>query len=172
MINIKKGFFFNMILFFNLYQNIIGLCSVDYYCSQCSYCENVQDSCNYYNIFCKERVSLLSIEYKYSSFLRKEYINYYESISDNMNFCGETEFTLNDGKEITIFSSHNKIFKNDIYFHCHYIINAKTDSTVYASIKLLQNKDSNELRYLEFVISKIIKYSNKEKEEIDSINHS
>lgn len=174
MLNIQKYFFFILNLFIFLYQNIkSNICSPDYSCDKCTQCEgdmNDYSSCNYYNIFCIKSKSWYSIEYNFYTFLKKEYIKFYTADSDINNFCGQNEYTLKSGEQIDIFSSHNKIFTINKYYHCTYLININDEESS-LSYKLVRNEDSNEIRYLSFHIMEIINYYNKESEEIVSINH-
>ena len=177
MLNIQKYFFFILNLFIFLYQNInSSICSPEYLCDKCTQCEgdmNDYSSCNYYNIFCQKPnnlFNLFGVEYNYFTFLKKEYIKFYTADLDNNIFCGQNEYTLRSAEQINIFSSHNKSFTTNKYYHCTYLININNEESS-LSYKLIRNEDSNEIRYLSFRIMEIINYYNKESEEIVLLNH-
>ena len=168
-----KNIFFIVILSFILYQNTTSyICSINYDCKKCNYCGeeiNNYTTCNYYNMFCRQYYTYFDYSYTYSSFLKREYTNYFESNPLTYNFCGKKEYTLEDEKEMNVFSSDNKIFANDTFYHCHYIINVKEDSGAYLTFKLFKNEKSNELRNLNFEITTMAYYYGQEKEEIQPI---
>ena len=159
MINMQKYFFFILNLFIFLYQNINSdICSYDYSCEACTKCEGDMgdySSCNYYNIFCTYYKTWYSYEYTYSNFLKNEYVKFYSADLDINNFCGQNEYTLKSGEQINIFSSHNKIFTTNKYYHCYYLINVNNEEFS-ISYKLKRNEDSNELRHLSFLIMEVI----------------
>lgn len=169
-----KNIFSIFILSFILYQNTISyICSINYECNKCDYCGeeeiNNYTACNYYNMFCRQYTSYFDYYYSYSSFLKREYTDFFESNPLTYNFCGEKEYTVEDEKEVNIFSSNNKIFVNDIFYHCHYIINVKENSEAFLSFKLFKNEESNELRNLNFEITTMTFFYGQEKEEIQPI---
>ena len=115
-----------------LLQNINPkpLCNSNYNCTECESClSEIQnyESCYYYNLFCKNNSQIL-----YSSFLKNEYIQFFDGIPEMNSFCGKKKFVIGNKKdEIIIFDGRNKTFPRVENIHCHYLIDSVNNNSLY-----------------------------------------
>ena len=126
-----------------LLQNINPkpLCNSNYNCTECESClSEIQnyESCYYYNLFCKNNSQIL-----YSSFLKNEYIQFFDGIPEMNSFCGKKKFVIGNKKdEIIIFDGRNKTFPRVENIHCHYLIDSVNNNSLYPFLEIKKTKNS------------------------------
>ena len=106
----------------NKNKAILEYCEVDKKCDDCRFCGNETNdytSCSYYNLFCIQN----SNQIFFQESLLKKYTNFFRSIPNSNEFCGQESYNLDSLKSsFSIINKSAKDIKNSNINHCNYEI--------------------------------------------------